>query len=102
MVNKVFRAIGIIMIRISGIIFGLISFGILYYSMYICKNICDILSVANQINISGWRLLVLFLANLIALIFDWTFAALILIIAIGMILYKTKAINDLLDNTITE
>lgn len=91
MIAKIFRIIATFLIRIGGIIFAILSLWLLYYSLYFCKNLLDVLSVnTKQLELDGLRLLGLFIMNLVGLIFDWCIAAIIFFIAISMIVYKTK------------
>lgn len=98
MYNKIFRKIIVILIRLSGVIFTLISFGILYQSLFLCKNLVEILSVYNQIDLSILRLIGLFCLNIIALLFDWTLGSMMLIFGTTMIFYKTTMIKKLIDD----
>lgn len=95
MVAKFFKSVAIILVRISGIIFALISILMLYKSIGFCGNLIDILSVDVQLGLSVWRLLGIFLLNLIGLIFDWCIALTIFILSISMVLYKTKALDKI-------
>ena len=94
MVAKIFRLIATFIVRISGMVLTVISLFLLYYSLYFCKNLLDILAIDDiQITLSGWRLFSLFIMNFIALIFDWFIALIIFASAVSMILYKTKTME---------
>lgn len=98
MYNKIFRKIAVILIRLAGVVFSFVSFGILYQSLFLCKNLVEILSVYNQIDLSLLRLIGLFCLNIIGLLFDWALASMLLILGIAMILYKTTMIKDLIND----
>ena len=97
MVSKIFKTIAVMMVRLAGIAFVLVAVGMLWKSIGICSNLVECLAPAAQLDISSWRLMGLFLLNLLALLFDWCIAATIIIIAINMILYKTETINKIVN-----
>ena len=94
-ISKIFRNIATILIRFAGIIFAIVALGMLWQSIGICANLADCLSPAAQFDISIWRLIFLFILNAIALIFDWCIAIVIIVISIGMVLYKTEVLEEI-------
>ena len=99
MIAKIFRSIATFIVRIGGIVLAIISLFLLYYSLYFCKNLLDILAINDiQITLSGWRLFSLFIMNFIALVFDWIIALIIFASAISMILYKTKTLEKYVES----
>ena len=95
MLSKVFKTISVIIVRLAGIAFVIVAVGMLWKSVYICSNLAECLSPTAQLDISALRLVGLFFLNLIALLFDWCIVSAIIIIAINMILYKTKTIDKI-------
>ena len=93
--SKFFRCIAVIMIRLAGIVFIIVALGMLWKSVGICGNLADCLAPTAQLDITVWRLIGLFLLNLLALLFDWCIAATIIVIAVGMILYKTETLDKI-------
>ena len=95
MISKVFKTIAVIMVRLAGIAFVVVAVGMLWKSIDICGNLAECLSPAAQLGISALKLVGLFFLNFIALLFDWCIAATLIVIAIGMILYKTETMDKI-------
>ena len=97
MISKIFRCIAVLMVRIAGIAFVIVAIAMLWKSVNICQNLSQCLAPAAQIGISALRLFGIFILNFIALLFDWCIAATIIIIGVGMILYKTETLTKIAD-----
>ena len=95
MISKIFRGISVFLIRVAGIAACIISVRLLYDSINILSNLYQVLSFNGQVDVSFGRLLFLFFANFLSLIFDWAIAMTIFVIGISGCLYKTRIADEI-------
>lgn len=95
---KYFKKLGIFLLRILGVVVMIVAGLMLCKSIGFVTNLVDILKIGGQIEISALRLFGVFLCNIVALIFDWCIAVILVIVGMSMMVYESKIIDKIDDS----
>lgn len=90
--------VGYVLTRISGVLIIVLSWVLFYDSLGFCKNLTEILAITSQYDLSIFRLIGLFLLNLLGLIFTWSIAVIMVLLGLYCILATKQILDELFVN----